>query len=259
MSSKVEYELADPVAKECLQRPASDPESFQSSMFYMNQLWVRTTIAAIKSPAGKFSVFMTEVTDNTKKIIAEEENMNHIQVLDITDNASVCDDATLDALMGTTHNRAVFFPRLCKKTAVLNYVYGSSDFLKLHIREGESPREVHAIYFLKSVHIYIPGFQWISFDMVELQKCSQSLELFRSMLSERSSECCICMEPHNSGRGWKTPEAYCFRCLSSYCALCTKKLMKGRRKLMLCAFCKQPVPPTRAMLDRLHERMRVYP
>ena len=260
--------FTDPVTRECLQRPASDPESLQSNMFNMNQLWVCTRICITKYPDRELCTFLTGCIENTKKIIADEEKLNHIRVVDITDNASVCDDATLDALMGTTHNRAVFFPLLCKKTAVLNYVYGSSDWRKLGIMEGESPKEVHAIHFLHSVQIYIPGFRWIGFGMMEItstthphvvQERCQNLKIFRAMLSERSTECCICMEACNRDSGWNTPEAACESCISSYCARCTKQLMKGRRKVMMCAFCKQPVLMTSARIEESRKQCNVYP
>ena len=59
--------------------------------------------------------------------------------------------------------------------------------------------------------------------------------MFRQLLQGYNDECCICTDSFSKH---VIMASICPHCASPYCKKCTKKLKKGRRKRIICAYCK---------------------
>ena len=246
----------DPMTEKCFNLPPSDPESFASNMFFMNQAWVQARCILIKDPKDKCMVHIKEKMDNIKKVIANEEQLNDLQILDVS-----CDEQSLQKIINCTpydgknldsiitqfnallkekeKTCAVFFPMLCKNTTILNYVYMTCDVFARPIEPTQSPKLVHGSFFLHSVLVYRPEYAWRSIPVIlpNNNKDDKIYEMmFRHLLSGYNDECCICTETFSK---CNFIASICPHCASPYCAKCTKKLKKGKRKNIICAYCKQ--------------------
>ena len=250
--------MIDQKTEKCFNLPPSDPESFKSNMFYMNTEWVQFRCQAIKYPGHESVVQIMKRIEGVKKVIADEEKLNDLQILDgshdeqllqkivncVPHNNTIIDLASIitgfDALLkGKDKTCAVFFPLLCKNTAMLNFAYAMSDVFSRPIEPEESPKFVHSAFFLHSVLVYHPKYAWRSvlLNLADNSKNGKTYEMmFRQLLQGYNDECCICTDSFSKH---VIMASICPHCASPYCTKCTKKLKKGRRKRIICVYCKQ--------------------
>ena len=257
---KIQNGGVDPETEKCFYLPPSDPESLESNFFYMNQVWAQMRCEAIKYPGDEDVVDRMKRIDDAKKYIANEEQLNDLQILDVScDEQPICPNGawgsttiqTEDIKSTTTHldailkekdkTCAVFFPTLCKNTAMLNYVYLCSDVFSRAIKPKQSPKVVHTCCFLYSVMVYRPGRSWRSVLLIVPERYYKGNKnhhemLFGKLLSGYIDDCCICTDPFSQHN---LAASICPHCMSLYCYKCTKKLKKGRRKHIMCVYCKQ--------------------
>lgn len=243
-------DICDPLALECFSRPESDPESFESNKYFMNREWVIWRIHLRFNP--KDMVEINGPIQSVKKIIADEMKEDDSQFIDISNETLKSFNLATDtpSLVPYMHEKKlkclVFFPLSCTDKSLLNFVYSNTDIERVPLDPGLSVKHQHTEYFLNSVHTYTACAGFKSFLCPQIEACPQMKRLFIATVTGKVGECCICMEDftYESNR----PTHLCVVCSAYYCEKCTKQLKKGRRKVVKCIYCRQPIKSVASMI-----------
>ena len=205
-----------------------------SNTGYMNQKCALLQGELQRYPDQVAGAIMTRRMGHARKVISEEEKLNGLRTVDISANPLCCDRDTFEAFVATTDAIPVFFPLLCTNTVFLNYVYSNCDLP--HTR-GSHTNE-YATVFLSSVMIF-----WRKYDLWTCSytpdmadEAGATSKLFRWSLSDRCSECSVCMESFDDVRS----KGCCLTCFSMYCVRCIREISKGERDNIMCVYCMQP-------------------
>jgi hypothetical protein len=186
---------------------------------------------------------------NAQKLVKDDVALNGSDVIDVSDNPLVTDMASLNAVIrDNPGSRFVFFPLLCRSSVILAHMY--RDAVSSYQSIGRPP-ETWQHAFILSMGIHNARTNWWHFEVIAPDN-NQFLEQWVNvMLSDRTMECCICMEKFTA-----TPVSHCKTCLMLYCGKCYTSLKKHHHKTVPCAFCRGPLRLVRHIVHEQNANRR---